>query len=287
MKRYLDATVLKNFQNTKLWQDKIKNDCINHKVFLTIRDNRIDLYHKGGKLFSFSENNFKTHIKYASVIDVENTDTDNDQCYLSEFDLKSLQLIPDYYTGYKRIKENCSKYSGVEARGVSELYHKYSYFSNNEIIVLDIEVSFVSLDPAVNKKDRVDFVLLNKKSGIIQFIEAKHFSNDELWRPKVQPKVIKQIRKYEGQVRERRKDILYQYQEYINCINNIFNLALPNPTEIDDRVTLFIFGFDDNQKKGRLATHIIENNYFKDIKTYQKGDIKDFKMNALWKGSVL
>jgi hypothetical protein len=283
MKRILKEAVIDNLLKSKLWQNKIKNDCINQNVFFTIRNNRIDLYHKGGLLFTFDETGFKTHIKYAAVI---GSDDDDQQNYLTESDLEKLK-IPSYYSGYGRIKENCSKYSGVEAAGVSALYHNHSYLSEKDMVVLDIEVSLKSIEGEGKKQDRVDVVLLNKKTGTIQFVEAKHFSNKELWRPKEKPAVTKQIKRYEGQVKMRRNDLLTEYQEYVKCINDIFTLSLPGPTAIDDRVTLLIFGFDNDQKKGRLDKFINLNNLFEGVKIYQKGNIKKFEMHALWKGLVL
>jgi hypothetical protein len=279
-----DSELIEKLLESDLWQKKIKDDCIDQKVLFTIRKKRIDLYHKGGLLFTFDvSKGFKTHIKYAAVID---TDEDTLKNYLSESEIESRELPHDYSKGYKRIKENCSNYSGVEAAGVSALYHSHSCFSGSDVVVLDIEVSFTSLELDGSKQDRVDVVLLNKKNGKLQFVEAKHFSNKELW-SKSQPPVIKQIKRYEGQILEKRKDIVSKYKIYIEHLNYIFDLALPVPTEIDDRVTLLVFGFDKDQKNGRLSKQINNNPFYDGVKTYQKGDIKDFKMNALWKGEVI
>jgi hypothetical protein len=283
MAEYNHNELIEKLLKSDLWQKKIKDDCIDQKVFFTIRRKRIDLYHKGGLLFTFDGTNFKTHIKYAAVVD---SDDDISENYLSESKMESRTLPHDFSKGYKRIKENCSKYSGIEAAGVSALYHSHSCLSGSDVVVLDIEVSFASLELEGSKQDRVDVVLLNKKNGKLQFVEVKHYSNKELWSEN-QPPVTKQIMRYEGQIKEKRKDILSKYQVYVKHINNIFDLALPVPTEIDDRVTLLIFGFDNDQKNGRLTNLINNNQFYNGIKTYQKGDIKDFKMNALWKGSVI
>lgn len=40
----------------RLWSNGIERDCNNQNVFLAIRDNRFDLYHNGGKLFSYDRN---------------------------------------------------------------------------------------------------------------------------------------------------------------------------------------------------------------------------------------
>jgi len=279
MTRGLEKTIEENLKKSSLWINKIEQDCKNQNVFFTIRDNRIDLYHKGGKLFGFAKNEFKTHLKYASVITRKGKD------YLTESELSEYKMVSDFETNYKRIKENCSKYSGIEASGVSELYHKHSYLSDSNVVVLDIEVSFES--PSENKKqDRIDILLYNKKSQLLQFVEAKHFSNTEIW-SNTEPKVINQIEQYESQILDNKDEILIEYVKYVRRINDIFSISLPEPKGIDDNVTLLIFGFDNDQKKGRLKKLIIENEHYVGIKIYPKGNIKKVETETLWNATVL
>jgi len=114
MKRQLKKQIIDKLTNSNLWINKIENDCINQKVFMAIRNDKIGFYHKGGLLFSFENNNgFKTNIKYAAVIEP------NGKNYLCETELKNFKLSTDFDINYPRIKENCSKYSGEEALGVS------------------------------------------------------------------------------------------------------------------------------------------------------------------------
>ncbi len=140
MKRRLEKTIEDNLKYNELWSNKIEQDCKNKNVFLAVRDNQIDLYHKGGRLFCFNNVGFKTHLKYASVI------TGNGNDYLTESELSDYKLATNFKKNYPRIKENCSKYSGIEVSGVSNLYHKHSYLSDSNVVVLDIEVSFESLN---------------------------------------------------------------------------------------------------------------------------------------------
>ena len=126
-----------------------------------------------------------------------------------------LQKTSDFKTNYPRIKENCSNYSGVEALGVSQLYHKYSYLSDSNIVVLDIEVSFQSFTDE-KKQDRVDGLLYNRETQTLQFVEAKHYSNSEI-RSKSKPEVIAQIKKYENQIAGKGADIKKAYSSYIRA----------------------------------------------------------------------
>ena len=111
-------------------------------------------------------------------------------------------------------------------------------------MVLDIEVSFASMDED-KKQDRIDILLFNKRKQSLQFVEAKHYSNKEIWSTGT-PKVIKQINRYNFQITKQRDDILKAYTEYINVINNLFNLSLPKSTTLENKTILLIFGFDND-----------------------------------------
>lgn len=279
MKRRLENIIEGELIESRLWINKIKQDCKNQNVFLAIRDNRIDFYHKGGRLFTFEGNGFKTHLKYASVISSNGTD------YLTEAELSDYKLASEFESNYLRIKENCSNYTGIEALGVSDLYHKHSYLSDSNVVVLDIEISFESLNEE-NNQDRIDLLLFNKYTKTLQFVEAKHFSNNEIW-SKTVPKVISQIKRYESQLSKRKAEILSEYIDYIRIVNRLFDIELPEPEELDDNVTLLIFGFDNDQKNGRLKKLILQNKEYAGINNYSIGNIKKVVPDNLWKAKTL
>ena len=274
MKRRLETALEADLVKSSLWTNKLLNDCKSQSVFLAIRDNKIGLYHKGGLLFCFDKFGYKTHIKYAAVIESIGKD------YLTEAELTKHKLSSDFESNYSRIKENCSKYSGIEAVSVSEIYHRHSYLSENNIVVLDIEVSFESYNEEKNQ-DRIDILLFNKLTQTLQFVEAKHYSNKEIWSTTA-PKVISQINRYENQIKQRKTEILSEYVGYVKSINNLFEITLPMPEKIDPKVTLLIFGFDRDQLKGRLKELIIKKEDFKGIKVYLKGDISKIETKTLW-----
>jgi hypothetical protein len=281
IRRSFSEQVLLNTPKT-LFPEKLKQDCIDEEVFLTVRNKYLDFYHQGGRLFKFEKKGFQTHIKYAAVINKSKND------YLTQNELSSYKLANNFIKSYSRIKENCSNYSGVEAFGVSQLYHKYSYLSNSNIVVLDIEVSFQSLSNK-KKQDRIDILLYNKETQELQFVEAKHYSNKEI-RSKTKPKVIKQLEKYERQIANKEQSIIKAYSDYIKIINDIFNRnILPLPIKnINPKVTLFVFGFDDDQKKRGLKTitNKLKSQNFK-IKFYSVGETKGIKITSLWNAKEL
>jgi hypothetical protein len=279
MKRRLEKTIQNNLTKSDLWINEVEKDCYAQNVFLAIRNNMIDFYHKGGRLFCFDSYGFKTHIKYVSVID------ETEKVYLSESELAKYKLASKFENNYTRIKENCSNYSGIEDSRVSELYHKHSYLSTNNVVVLDIEVSFKSEDES-KKQDRIDILLYKKDSQTLQFVEAKHYSNREIWANKT-PKVIGQIKRYESQVLKRKTQILQEYGEYIRIINGIFNISLPVPIDINEKVMLLIFGFDNDQSNGKLKKLITNNPAYEGIKLYSIGNIKKVVTKNLWNAKAL
>jgi hypothetical protein len=277
--RKLEKTAIENLISSSLWKTYLESDCKNQNIFLAIRNNSIGIYHKGGKLFGFEKNEFKTHIKYASVID------NSENNYLTENELSKNKLTADFKNNYSRIKENCKLYAGIEALGVSEIYHKYSYLSNNNIVVLDIEISFGALEKIAGKtQDRVDILLYDLNSRTLKFVEAKHYSNPEIWSNKT-PKVIGQIEKYETQIKNNKTEIIAAYKNYIEAINSVFDLELPLPEKVEEKVVLLIFGFDNDQKNGRLQKLILKNPVFNGFQVYCKQD--KINPSSLWCSKIL
>jgi hypothetical protein len=153
------------------------------------------------------------------------------------------------------------------------------------VVVLDIEVAFRS-DDENKKQDRIDIVLFNKNTRTIQFVEAKHYSNKEIWST-ARPRVLFQVKRYETQIANQKADIISEYGNLVSTINTVFGVDLPMPIEIEDKVSLLIFGFDENQKKGRLQTGILKNPVYKGTKIYPKGDIPKVNPETLYNAKIL
>ncbi|MGI5880259.1 MAG: hypothetical protein ACOX6L_06660 [Syntrophomonadaceae bacterium] len=271
--RGVDLTLINSLKTKPLFQKRLRPDIDSGDVFPAIRNNRIDFYCGGGKLFSYSNDGFKTHQKYASIIDQPVND------YISATDLSNACLIKSFDSGYGRIKELCQRYSGIEATGVSYLLKRFSivkFGMNENIVAIDIEAAMLNVDDeAAQTTDRIDLVLYNQKARKIHFVEVKDYSNKELW-SKGTPKVVVQIERYEKQIIKRKAEILTAYQTHVNSLNKLFDLNINFPQYVSDRVCLYIFGFDDDQKKGRLQTGFMQNPAVQNSKihTYAKGDPK-------------
>ncbi len=275
--RNLGSVTIDGLKGDRLFTEKLKPDIEEGTVFPAIRAGRIDFYHKGGKLF-FYVKGFSTHKKYASAIE-SNSD------YISESDLRQkVKIINSFSRGYEQIKENCSLYSGVEAKGVSRLYHKYPFTKNDlDIVVLDIEISFKAKSEE-RSQDRIDILLFNKKTQQLRFYEAKHYSNSELWAVKgTSPRVVSQIERYQEQIEEERKDILDQYCNYVEIMNDLFGCNLPEPEDIHKKVTLLVFGYDRDQQTGRMQELLLGDESLAGIQHYLIGNISAVKIDNMWK----
>lgn len=262
----------------------LKKDVQAGVVFPAIRNNSIDFYYKGGKLFEFKGGTFKTHIKYAAVLR-----SNKKQDYLSPSDFSEITYVQDFASGYERIKENCSLYAGIESDGVSRLYSRYSYARNiklPKVMVLDIEIAF---EKGV---DRIDFLLYNTTTQTLRFYEAKHYSNKELWSQKgTEPRVIQQLKRYDRQIRSKNnkqnKEIIDAYANYVACVNQLFGLGISNPQKVEDDTALIIFGFDQDQLKGRLTNLLIKDLSLKGRFYYTVGDIGSARIENIWNNTKL
>lgn len=275
-KRNFNDGLIEKLVNSDLFREKILGDIKAGNVFPGIRSERIDFYHKGGKLFTFDKDGFKTHIKYASVYKSK-------EDYISESKIASLEQIVSFFDGYARIKENCSLYAGIESSGVSCIYGSYSYASSmSEIVVLDIEVSLESLDSGKNQ-DRIDILLFDKRKKQLIFCEAKHYSNKEIWSQKgSSPDVVGQVQRYVKQIGAKGDVILEEYGNYVDAVNKLLALNLPCPESIEQNVVLMVFGFDKDQLSGRF-TELFKTNMPKDIRYYAIGNVASLKIENVFK----
>jgi hypothetical protein len=281
-KRMINSQVVDNIKKEKLFMENILTDIRDKKIFPAFRNGYVDFYYKGGKLFQFGKDGWKTHIKFASVLTL-------DKEYISEKDISETRPVKNFIEGYKRIKENCQLYSGVERSELSKLYNNMSYTDEKlNVVVLDIEVAFQSSSPPKGKKgpgrDIIDFVLYNKKTKTLRFYEAKHFSDSRLWSGVgTKPEVVAQIKRYNDQLEQKEKEILEAYRKYIDCANQLFDIKLPSDVSaIEKKVVLLIFGYDRDQFKGRFQTLLMNDKSLAGISHYEIGDIGKVKNESLW-----
>lgn len=289
--RRLDDGTIDELLKSGLFNDSLKKDIECGEVFPAIRNNLIDFYYRGGRLFRFDNNGFETHVKYASVYHY-------DEDYVSERNLGKMVPIKGFSESYPRIKENCAKYTSVEPYGVSKLYRFSPFVSKpGRYVLLDVEVSLKKMsdekeevgfqypleDKARSRTDRIDILLYDTKDCVLHFIEAKDFSNSEIW-SKTKPRVIGQVQDYNKQLDGRKKMILETYSDYIDLINKMFSLDLLKPKGLLHETGLYIFGYDGYQQK---SVQELEEKIEKEgIPVYAIGNPGGIRIETLWEGTT-
>lgn len=292
-KRRLDDGTIDELLKSGLFIDRLKKDIEGGEVFPAIRDNSIDFYYRGKRLFYFDKHGFKTHVKYASVYDY-------DPDYVNESSLKDMNPIKGFSESYPRIKENCAKYTSVEPYGVSKLYRFSPFVSKPaQYVLLDVEVSLKKASDekeaigfqypledikARSRMDRIDILLYDTKDCVLHFIEAKDFSNSEIW-PKTKPRVIGQVQNYNKQLVLREEKILSAYSNYIGLMKKIFNLGLLIPRKLIHKTGLYIFGYDSYQQKSVLE---LKDKIKKlGVPVCVIGNPRGIKIEKLWKETCI
>ena len=257
-KRGATLELINKLKEEPLFKDKILPDIEKGKVFLAIRNNKIDFYHYNSCLFEY-DGEFKTHPKFAFV------PAKYPKKYVT--DGKKVGEVADFYEGYDNIKERVRLYTSAEAEEIHKICKKGTIFETskpNEYIVLDIEIAFTKnnkeeqlkgtieqLNEYIKSQNRVDILLYNIKEQELLFVEAKHFTNKEI-RAEETPAVINQIERYNKIIQNNYDIILQEYSKYIQALNNIFRdelkTELPEPKTLCKKCGLIIFGFDNDQK---------------------------------------
>lgn len=266
---------IKELKNEPLFIEKLLPDIHNGEVFPAVRKNEIHFYYQGGRLFKYDGKDFFTNVKYAF-----NSYKDND---IKQSELKNLKPVDNFVDGYEKIKACCQVYSAKsESCNVAKLFKNYSYvISKEEKILLDIEAAMDSESDSKNV-DRFDLVLFDTKEAVLQIVEAKLFSNNEI-RAKSVPSVVEQIKRYENNINKKAEEIINAYKDYVKIVNELFTenerftLNLPEPKKIKNTVNLLIFDFDDMQK-GKLNDERIKIKNYLDTDTsvhkiYPRGNV--------------
>ena len=292
-KRYLkNDELISKLKSEKLFQDKLLPDIKSGNVFPAIRNDVIDFYYYNSLLFEY-DGEFKTHPKFAFVPEKYG------KHYVT--DGKKVGNVTDFYNGYKNIKERAKLYTSVEAIGVHYICKNGNLLLNKDYIALDIEVAFEKIknepegtlnhfenaeeEKKLKDQNRIDVLLYSIKEKQLLFVEAKHYTNGEIWSNGT-PKVVSQVKRYNDIIKMKNDEILKSYQKYIENLNNLFEDELEKPLPMPEKIYyecgLIIFGFDQNQKDNRLTSNkekLISN----DIRVYTIGNEKSIKSSTLYK----
>lgn len=229
---------------SSLFKDCLLPDIKSGKVFPAIRKSKIDFYHAGCKLFSFNGSEFRSNVAY--LVGFERKLTGE----VSERALAELRALSSFKDGYSQIKENTKRHSQPESKQVADLWKKHSCCRKElgEISVLDIELSLDARDDD-RSQDRIDLILFNSQDLKIRCFEVKTFSNPEIRVKAGNVPVVDQIARYRNQLETRSEELLAGYAQYVEIVNRLCDLRIPEPKSISEQVDLVVFEFTTEQKK--------------------------------------
>ena len=203
------------FKEEEIYQ-LLKEDIKNGKIFPALRDNRIDFYYEGGRIFQYKSNRFSYNTDYFKYMGGKYT-TINSENYMvdnNNFNLRS--FYEDLKKGVRERFKNKNN-EKTERQFLSKLY-KYTYDSEeSNTVVLDIEIRF-------NKGNgkKCDLMLYNNQLQKLMLVEAKVVGNKELVSDTT-PKVIDQVKEYSSWINEGVEIFTEQYSNYIEFMNSVFN----------------------------------------------------------------
>ena len=253
-----------------------------NEVFPAIRNNYIDFYYRGCGLCKYDNQGYTTHQKYATLW------MEKPQ-YIRHGGAHSIALSKDFLQDYELIKANCRTYASGERKAVSRIsvLKPYHRLLSDDVVVLDTEIAFESyIDD--RERDQPDLLLFNLLKKSLRFVEAKLFTNDQLWAsPGNKAEVFTRIKEYELQIANRRQEILEGYRNYVLIANDLFDVNLPLPEIIEDQVNLLIFDFDQEQRRGeRFKSLLLENTAVKNkgYRYYAVGNPAQCNLSGLFKG---
>ncbi|MBI2802613.1 MAG: hypothetical protein HYX63_20430 [Gammaproteobacteria bacterium] len=240
----LDFRKLQALEDSSLFKAHLMPDIKEGVVFPAIRGGKIDFYHVGRKLFSYTNQGFQSNIAF--VVACQNRPKGE----VVERDLGKLTLCTSFVAGYEQIRYNTTLYAEPESAQVSHIWNTHSYCRSDSgaIVVLDIELSLDAKDDGRPGSDRIDLVLFDTISKQLHFFEVKTFNNREIRETNGTVPVVEQIERYNRQVKVKQHELVAMYEQYVRIVNRLFNSELPLPLGVSNQVNLLICDYDGPQE---------------------------------------
>lgn len=216
------------------------------EIYPALRDDRIDFYYNGECIYHYENNGFSFNPEYFSYFDKkymmlnEHNDFINGNINFEKFHKDLKTAITKKFSSDKNDKKE---------RSYLKSLYPYTYSQQDSTVkVLDIEVYIDGT--------KCDMVLWDTRTNSIQFVEAKLYDDGRLWGKKLD--TVKQIQKYNNAIKYYKQDIIIQYRNYIDFMEQ-FGLKTGEIEILNPSVKLVMFDvkrarFDNNDNKGRKDT---------------------------------
>ena len=209
----------KGFDFNKFKEEEIyeflKEDIENGDTFPALRDNRIDFYYEGGRIFQYKSNRFSYNSDYFKYMGKKYTTLDTTNHMFSSDSLGLRTFYEDLKKGVKNrfINKNNEK---TERQFLGKLYKEAYDYKKSNTVVLDIEIRFNN-----GNGKKCDLMLYNNQLQKLMLVEAKVVGNKELVSDTT-PKVIDQVKEYSSWINEGAEIFTEQYSNYIEFMNSVF-----------------------------------------------------------------
>jgi hypothetical protein len=242
-------------------------------VFAAIRNNTVDVYHKGCRPYHIKPLSYYTDPKYLCA-------PSNGPAAL--FGTQSPGDSTSFISTYELIKYNIELLKTKEREAVSTICTNNSYLKSGIVVALDVEIGL----PGVGST--LDLLLFNTQSLELQFVEAKLYKGKEFMRQDGKAKVFRQIDRYQGFLKAQSDDIIEAYRAYIAAINQLFDLTLPEPQSLVPTINLLITAFEEAEQGSKsYQKYFLQNPAHKGYKYYAAGNPCDADVAGLFNGCVL
>ena len=264
-KRGLDEAFVhylnEEYEKAGWWKDVVDDPAL----FIGIRDNYLNVYYQGNSILLLTLDRGRlvgrTHYKFL----LRDKIPGNQYIYSADGKMQMSQsavagvFIHDL-SNLRSLKAACIPYAGVEKTGVHEIIK-----SNRNVVDVEIALTGQKEDELKPTALRFDFAALQERAQTIElvFFEAKHFSNSELRANRNQtPRVVGQVQRYEKLVHRYREQIESSYRRICENLVALKGFRAPKivqavaegrkPFLISSQPRLVIFGFDEDQKNGKV-----------------------------------
>lgn len=249
-----------NYSKPESWWRPFLN---NKESVIAIRKNYLNVYYRGASLLELRQSPDKTirgsiDYKYLLRPKLEPAKreyvaiVDGKPCIPEDAFMKDLNEIGGHITD---LQKAAKPYTDAEKTGVHHI------FQGNPNI-LDVEIAITG-DRETSSR-RLDFAAVQEADLAILFYEAKTFAN----LIENETKVVEQMERYTHLLEECRSDIVRSYGRICKNLYELYGLTQRHPKRheflgrilnkttdlhVDVQPILVVFGFDDDQKKGRLT----------------------------------
>jgi len=232
MKRFnrsIDMKIIEKLRDEPLFTECLLPDILDGEVFPTIAYGDVYFYYKGQYPYVYMNGKFVAT--------------------LSRPFQAPMATQQDYLDAYWEIMALNSLFAMPVQEGVSELY-KFSFASYlcEWYFVLDTAIELLDDD-----LDRLmNLLLMDAHTGKLLFVAVQHYADMKLPPEKEVKNIADELERYRDQIATHRDAILDWYGEYTQTMAALTGIEIPAPTGVCDDCGLLIYGFDEDQKNGKL-----------------------------------